>query len=350
MKRIFFFLVILGFSQSGLAGFGGLKNTKPDQIYVFGDSFADTGNQREVLGFFPIDPPYFDGRISNGPVFIEGVAAALGREVNASLRFGEFETATNFSQAGSPIDSTACPEFINCLRFQVDFFINDTIPRFGIDTSRLLFVLIGGGNDTLQIPCDISLDPCKSSTSAIRAQAIISAQNLGEQVEKLHATGAKEFFVLNYPGFIDENVFQFTPNPVPEIALEFATFFNAALAIELDKIRYKKRHINIIEFDTFKFFREILITPEKFGITNITEPCVTYKPLDFPFFEIISVCDNPKEYFLFDSAHPTSTVHALWAKEALRSLLPKHNLRKRIRLWIKWKRKWKQWKNSQISH
>ena len=325
MKKIFLFLFLLGVSQSSFAEL----EISPSQVYTFGDSYSDTGNQREVLRIFfgidfPPDPPYFDGHISNGLMWIEHVAAELGLTANASRRFGEFEVATNFSEAGSITDDPfLCPTFtLPCLRTQIDFFINNTIPTFNIDTSTILVVVFGGANDSTLIPCDVTpLPDCESSFGAIRNQAKISAQNIGNMIRDLNDQGVIEFLVPNSPGFILADPVQFTPQPIPEIQLKFAIIFNFELANELRKIEQKRSDINITQFNSFRFFLKTLVNPGKFGLTNTTEPCVTYTPLFFPAFEITSVCNNPEEHFFFDALHPSSTVHALWGEEVIDVLL-----------------------------
>ena len=47
---------------------------RPDNIIVFGDSLSDTGNAFEATGHGePPSTPYFDGRFSNGPVWVQAV-------------------------------------------------------------------------------------------------------------------------------------------------------------------------------------------------------------------------------------------------------------------------------------
>lgn len=43
-----------------------------DKIVVFGDSLSDNGNLYQYFGHsFPSSPPYFNGRFSDGPVWVE---------------------------------------------------------------------------------------------------------------------------------------------------------------------------------------------------------------------------------------------------------------------------------------
>jgi hypothetical protein len=45
-------------------------------VIVYGDSFSDNGNLFRVVGI--PQPPYWNGRYSNGPVAAENLAASLG--------------------------------------------------------------------------------------------------------------------------------------------------------------------------------------------------------------------------------------------------------------------------------
>ncbi|MHC5725840.1 MAG: SGNH/GDSL hydrolase family protein, partial [Nostoc sp.] len=50
-----------------------------DQLYVFGDSLSDTGNIYNATGkTYPQSPPYFDGRFSDGPIWIDYLGDQLG--------------------------------------------------------------------------------------------------------------------------------------------------------------------------------------------------------------------------------------------------------------------------------
>ena len=58
-----------------------------DRMYVFGDSLSDTGNVSNVTRFVqtldpstsvqPPSPPYFQGRYSNGPLWVDYLADAF---------------------------------------------------------------------------------------------------------------------------------------------------------------------------------------------------------------------------------------------------------------------------------
>jgi phospholipase/lecithinase/hemolysin len=49
-----------------------------DSLYVFGDSYCDVGNLYTADGgVFPA-APYYNGRFSNGPIWLDHVAGFLG--------------------------------------------------------------------------------------------------------------------------------------------------------------------------------------------------------------------------------------------------------------------------------
>ncbi len=78
-------------------------------FYVFGDSLSDNGNLfRETGGAVPQDPPYAEGRFSNGPVWAELVDVARMPTVN-------------FAVGGATLGATAdgIPDFVA----QVDSFL-----------------------------------------------------------------------------------------------------------------------------------------------------------------------------------------------------------------------------------
>ena len=52
-------------------------------LYVFGDSYYDVGNLYAAFG--RPGPPYYDGRLSNGPIWVDHIAGFLGLPLTPSL-------------------------------------------------------------------------------------------------------------------------------------------------------------------------------------------------------------------------------------------------------------------------
>ena len=144
---------------------------RPDNIIVFGDSLSDTGNAFEATRHAePPSPPYFDGRFSNGPVWVEDFAARFGLKVDPALRGGT-NYAVGGAKVGTDIDSMKNPLLV--------FLITRRIH------SNDVFVVFGGGND---------LQP--GVTVGFVAN---TAMKLGDIVKNLAARGAAIFLVPNIP-------------------------------------------------------------------------------------------------------------------------------------------------------
>src|SRR5262249_11534591 len=92
-------------------GNGAAKAGPFTSLVVFGDSLSDVGNVFLATGgLTPPSPPYAPGRFSNGPIWIDDLAAGLGlASPNPALlpggtdfAFGGAESGSGFTAAGVP--------------------------------------------------------------------------------------------------------------------------------------------------------------------------------------------------------------------------------------------------------
>src|SRR5262245_14581793 len=79
------------------------------EVVVFGDSLSDTGNLFLASGGTVATPPYFNGRFSNGPVWVEVLADKLGLDAptpsvlgGTNFAFGGAETGAGLSSFDTP--------------------------------------------------------------------------------------------------------------------------------------------------------------------------------------------------------------------------------------------------------
>ena len=72
--------------------------------------------------------------------------------------------------------------------------------------------------------------------------------------------------------------------------------------------------MNVSVVDYFAFVSGMMAMPEAFGLTNVTDSCVTLGVTEGAF------CKDRDGYFLWDPLHPTKKVHAMFAEFALGQL------------------------------
>jgi phospholipase/lecithinase/hemolysin len=240
------------------------------EIVVFGDSLSDTGNLFLASGGVVAGPPYFEGRFSNGPVWVEVMAAELGLQAPLPSLVGGTNYAWGGAETGSGHSSFDTPN----VGMQIDLFLAD---RGGF-TGDELIVVAAGSNDLLwQAP----YGPGEI------------VESLRKHIGDLAGAGGKTFLVANSPA-----------------GGSMAAKFNELLAEELDRLE-DKLGVTIIPFDMAGVWQFVQFHPADFGLTNVTDPACPGCGIGIPDPDAIdTLVPNPDEYFLWDLIHPTRVVHA----------------------------------------
>ncbi|WP_089127575.1 SGNH/GDSL hydrolase family protein [Tolypothrix sp. NIES-4075] len=253
---------------------------KINQLYIFGDSLSDTGNiYRATGGVYPSSPPYFQGRYSNGLVWVEYLASGLKLTAKQS---------TNFAFGGATTGSSGM-NGIPGLLAQVNNF---TSSHPDINPNAL-YVLWAGANDYLY----------GSSNSTI------PIENLSRAIELLSTAGAKKILVANIPDLGKLPATRYTANS--NSLSESAIAHNQSLAKSFEVLNDKLGHdTQIIQLDVNSLYRQAITEPAKFGFTNVTNACLNN----------VAVCDHPDKFLFWDGIHPTTAGHRILAEVALKAL------------------------------
>lgn len=256
-----------------------------DRVVVFGDSLSDNGNLFAALGT-PPSPPYFQGRFSSGPVWVELLGfnvARVGGSVNGSISYayGGAETGTPLLPPG--------------MRNQLASYTGAGGTFDGSD----LTVVWGGANNIFNNLAAAGASP--SPTAAITPVTAAAATDIGFIINSIAAAGGGTILVPNLPKL------SLTPQFRGTVAAPLADFaagaFNTALATQTATAAAARPGTNIILMDTFKIGDLIANNPSLFGLTNVTAPC----------FNGVTVCADSSTYFYFDGVHPTGRGHQLIA-------------------------------------
>ena len=272
------------------------------ELYVFGDSLSDVGNTFNVTldpdtgeGFPP--PPYFQGRFSNGRIWVDYLAQDLGLNPTPYMDVatgGDIPTeGINYAFSGATTGTDNTTPVIGFilpgLQQQIDNF---TTANTSAD-SNALYIVEAGSNDYLGGGVT---DPT------------VPVNNLSTAVTSLYNVGARNIIVTNLP---DLGKIPGTrgDSQISSGLSTLTSVHNSGLAATLDFLS-QKPGINIIPLDINSLFNRAIAAPGEFGFTNVTDSCLTTD----------SVCANPNEYFFWDSLHPTTAGHKLVGELAFRAL------------------------------
>jgi phospholipase/lecithinase/hemolysin len=268
-----------------------------DEIYVFGDSFSDTGNVfNATAGAIPPSPAYFNGRFSNGLVWVEYLASDLGIKFNPNTNFAFGGSTTGFKNIGLAN--------LPGLQQQINSF---TAADQSADPNSL-YVLWASTNDYL----DSFLGSVPNPNQVVT--------NLSLAVKSLAAVGARDIIVVNQP---DLGNFPVTSDnrQISSLLSTFTTAHNSSLITNLNFLSQElSRDINIIPLDVNSLYSRIITYPEEFGFTNVTDSCIgnlSVVPINLP---TQSITCTPDKFLFWDQIHPTTATHKLIGELAFSAL------------------------------
>lgn len=256
-----------------------------DAIYVFGDSYCDVGNLYIADGGLkPLSPPYYKGRFSNGPIWVEHLAGTFKLPLLPELAGG-----TDYAFGGAELlqDVVTPVGTIPSVPSQVELYLSQ---HGGKADPNALYVLEGGGNDILNA----------TSGSAAQLGFAIGSGLAAVEVE-LRQAGARYFVVPSL----------FNVGLLPAGRARAAFDETAVLAANEELVQLLSIEqsgnpgINIHSPDIYALGNAVQTDPAHFGFTDIVNTCLNATTG--------SVCADPAHTLFWDEEHPTSFGHAFLA-------------------------------------
>jgi len=255
-----------------------------DAIYVFGDSYCDVGNiYLATSGALPASPPYYNGRFSNGPIWVEHVAGFLKLPIQPYLAGG-----TDFAFGGAEVTApvVTAEGTIPSVPEQVALYLK---LHDGKADPKALYIIEGGGNDILNATGGSAEDLGFKIATGIAASELL-----------LRQAGARNFLI--------PNLFNVGLLPGGQANAKFAgaaseatnSWLNTLLAVE-----GFLEDVHILRLDVFSLINSVQTDPTNFGFTNVTTPCLN--PVTS------AVCSDPDHTFFWDVEHPTELGHSFFA-------------------------------------
>ncbi|KAF1804914.1 carbohydrate esterase family 16 protein [Mucor lusitanicus] len=262
-----------------------------NKIITYADSLTDAGTDYALTGFPPA--PYYKGRFTNGPVWLEHVEKELpGIEI------------INTANGGSTTNNED-------VLYQFGTFIvpglqQKILTTYVNGTSDDLYLLYIGYNDLNAIvnPIQYTIYDKHYNIQRITDNVIKSAELLVQMY------GAKNFLIMNVIPF---DQFPQVAKKDRKFAKKLITDYNALLEKKLPK---SLPHADVKFLDDHAWFVDQLKHPERFGQETSNGPCAWG-------VGNTTACDDPEKHFFWDSAHPSKEVHAglgAWAASQIKSL------------------------------
>jgi phospholipase/lecithinase/hemolysin len=237
-----------------------------DRLYVFGDSYSDTG------------AGYVDG---NGPTAVAYLAERLGFALTPSNTPDAAGKSLNFAVSGAGTGSGSGHKVKDALlglgmRDQVeDFAARVRSGAIKFQPESTLFFIAGGLNDK-------------------RLATETTVENLKTEVRTLYSLGGRRFLIATLP----------TAIPAFRAVGER---LDPALARIPDELAAELPHASLGLSQWGAFFDDVMRNPAKYGIENTTGKCAGRAIFD----EDTHPCAKPASYFYYHAGHPSTAVHKI---------------------------------------
>ena len=281
-----------------------------NKIVIFGDSLSDNGNLYEYMKHqLPTSPPYFAGRFSNGPVWIEQLATFYyGDQADAHL--------LDYACGGAGVieeelDDADEDDVLFTLSREVDSYL---LAHHDKANAESLYVLWIGANNYIALPDDTE-------------QSLIMVNDgIQKQLERLAEKGAKHIMVLTLPDLgCTPAAADFDSN---ELLTDLAKKHNAVLSQRIDLLKNQYPDIQWILFDVSEIFLNAYQHPELYGFSNVKDTCYEAAMVEPSSMTVLKMAASIKVnhaaacdgYLFFDIIHPTTLAHEFIAKEAQKVL------------------------------
>ncbi len=246
------------------------------QLVVYGDSLSDLGRAYdETKTTSDPSPPYgafTNGRFSNGPIWVEYLAASLGLVPDRN---------TNFAVGGATTGTTNTTTGLSAL----GGIQNQIASSSSITDPEALYIIWGGANDYLGAGIN---------------NPTVPLTNLSGEIATLIGRGAKNILVPNLPNLGEIPLTRNIPGTIPSDLNTLTQFHNAGLAASLNDLRKANSGVNLTLLDVNSLFSQVTANPTDFGFKNVTDSCLA---------SVTVICNEPNSYLFWDPLHPTTAGH-----------------------------------------
>jgi len=271
-------------------------------IYSFGDSLSDVGNVYSATGGLVPIPPYYNGRFSNGPNWVDDLSAKLGLGTVSPSAAGGNDFAVGGAQTGATLANPTAVPLVD-LNYQVqEFAVLKPSPEQGA-----LYTLDIGANDIGNALSDYAGGTLtEAGLQTFLTEAI---GNTVDAVSDLFGDGARSLLYYEVPDLAVVPAFSAAGALASQLSMEFNEgVLNGLKPLEAEGL-------TVFDLPVYSDIEDIVADPAKYGLSNVTGSCFSGN-YDTPGAE----CATPDQYLFWDTEHPTAAGHAITAQIAFNLL------------------------------
>lgn len=280
-------------------------------IYSFGDSLTDTGNDFAATGGLIAGSPYFAGRFSNGPIWIDDLALSLGLSSQPSLLGG-----TNFAYGGAETGATPVHAAT-----QIDILgpqgqLAQFTATHPVADANALYTIWIGSNDLRDV---LSSNP---SPAAVQADIGAIVTNIDTTITQLAVLGARNFLILTVPD-LGKSPSALSTGPAGAAAASaVAAAFDNALVFGSGPLPSlaslaAAQGLTLRVLDTYTILDSIVASGAALGFTNATSPCLIGATNYSGGVPCSADVAAQNKFVFWDDLHPTSAAHAIVGANAI---------------------------------
>ncbi|KAL2525963.1 GDSL esterase/lipase [Abeliophyllum distichum] len=305
------------------------------KLFVFGDSYADTGNLpssttsswKEPYGItFPGKP---SGRFSDGRVLTDYIASFLGIRSPVPYEWKKMEekwikNGMNFAHGGTGVFNTLVDQ--PNMTAQINLFQQLIQKNVYTNSSSIALVSLAGNDYGTYFAKNGSAEGMEAFTKSVVDQLVLNLKRIhGVGVQKVAVTGIVPFGCL--PKITSSTSYK----QCSETGNNLAKFHNQLLQQNLRRLNNETGASSVFIFlDLYHAFSSALKLkqdhPGNSTFKNGLKPCClgSCGSVDETGTKKYVVCENPKQSFFWDSIHPSDhgwrAVYSAF-KHSLHSLL-----------------------------
>jgi phospholipase/lecithinase/hemolysin len=291
---------------ASIAACSGVRAGTIDAIYAFGDSLSDVGNVFALTGI--PGPPYANGQFSNGPVWVQDLAAGLGLSPLKPSVLGGTDYAYGSGETGNASFDTSNP--LTDILGSTGQLAQFEAAHATADPGALYTIWIGS-NDLADIPAS-------STPAQVAADLATIVANIDTTIGTLAGLGARNFLIVTVPDLGKSPAAIATGPAGVATATALSGSLDSTLVAGAGPIPSLANlaavdGLNLKVLNTFSLVDAIVANPSAYNLSDVTDACLS---------GVTVVCANPSQYLFWDGLHPTAVTHAIVAGDALTLVTP----------------------------